>query len=226
MEIGNGNRYEIKMVYDGLRIFEVRQWIRNHSSAFHKAYSTRLVSNVYYDTEELGAFNDHISGSSSRQKMRFRWYYDKSSLVDGQLEIKRKDARVGSKIIQKIRGIDLEHDTWRVIQQKMLAQSSEQIHLLVKSTFPVSINTYQRDYFVSADGITRVTLDYQMKAWDQRVYASPNMRNAMPQTNTMVIEFKRDMYGHEDFADILAEFPLRVTNYSKYVSALDGILGW
>ena len=226
MEIGNGNRYEIKMVYDGLRIYEVRQWIRNHSAAFRKAYPTRLVNNVYFDTEELGSFNDHISGSGSRQKMRFRWYHNTSLQVNGQLEIKRKDAMVGSKIVEKIRGIDLEHDSWKVIRQKMLAQTSDEINLLVKSTFPISINTYQRDYFVSADGVTRVTLDYKMKAWDQRVYQFPNMRNCMPQSNQMVIEFKRDMFGHEDFADILSEFPLRVTNYSKYVSAVDAILGW
>lgn len=226
MEIGNGNRYEIKMVYDGLRIYEVRQWIRNHSAAFRMAYPTRLVNNIYFDTEELGAFNDHISGSGSRQKMRFRWYHGPTLQVDGKLEIKRKDAMVGSKMVQKISGIDLANDSWKTIQQKMLSQTTDQMHLLIKSTFPVSINAYQRDYFVSADGITRVTLDYQMKAWDQRVYDSPNMRFGMPQTDTMIIESKRDMHGHQEFSDVLAEFPLRVTNYSKYVSSVNAILGW
>jgi hypothetical protein len=226
MEQGNGNRYEIKMLYDELRIYEVRQWVRNHFSAFRTAYPTRFVNNIYFDTEELGAYNDHLSGSASRQKLRFRWYQPLSGLVNGQLEVKRKDSRLGSKVTQKIQGIDLSQDSWEIIRKKMIAQTRDELQLLVKSTFPILINSYKRDYFVSADGITRVTLDYGMAAWDQRMVQCPNLRYRMPINNLMVIEFKRDIQGHEDFSDILAEFPVRVTNYSKYVSSLSSILGW
>jgi hypothetical protein len=96
--------------------------------------------------------------------------------------------------------------------QKMLDQTSDQIRLLVKSTFPVSSYTNKRDYFVSTDGITDVTLDYQMKAWARRDYVSSRMGFGMSETNTMVIEFKQDIYGHQEFVDILDEFPLRMTN--------------
>jgi hypothetical protein len=226
MELANGNRYEIKMVYDSLRIYEVRQWVRNHYAGFHTAFPTRLVNNIYFDTEELGAFNDHISGSCSRQKLRFRWYHNHSDVVDGQLELKRKDANIGSKYSQDIKGIDLKHDSFAVIKQKMLAQTTDEMHMLVRSSDAVLINSYQRDYYVSADGITRVTLDYDLKAWDQRVYAKPNMRVRVPLLNVMVIEFKRDIKGYKEFANILAKFPLRVTNYSKYVESLNSILGW
>jgi len=226
MEIGNGNRYEIKMVYDGLRIFEVRQWIRNHSSAFRTAYPTRLVNNIYYDTEELGAFNEHISGSARRKKMRFRWYHNIAAIVDGRLEVKRKDAMLGSKVAQNILGINLAKDTWKIIRQKMLDQTSDEIHMLVQSTFPILINSYQRDYYVSADGITRVTLDYDMQAWDQRMATGPNKRNSIPLNDLMVIEFKRDIVNPVQFADLLAEFPLRTTNFSKYIVSLSAILDW
>jgi hypothetical protein len=226
MELANGNRYEIKMVYDALRIYEVRQWVRNHYAGFHTAYPTRLVNNVYFDTEELGAFNDHISGCGSRQKLRFRWYHNHQNVVDGQLELKRKDVNIGSKYSQDVNGIDLKNDSWTTIKQKMVSQSTDEMQLLIRSAEPVLINTYQRDYFVSGDGITRLTLDYNLKAWDQRVYAKPNMRVRIPLLNVMVIEFKRDIAGHKEFANILAKFPLRVTNYSKYVQSLNSILGW
>lgn len=225
MDIANGNRYEIKMTYDLMRIYEVRQWIRNHSAAFHVAYPTRIVNNIYFDTEELGAFNDHISGRGSRQKMRFRWYHDNYSVVDGQLEIKRKDIMIGSKVMQKLKGIDLT-GTWQSIKEQMLAQTDEQLNLLVQFTQPVIINAYKRDYYVTADGGTRLTLDYDMKAWDQRVYDRPNLRNRIPLADTMVIEFKRDMHNAHEFADVIAEMPLRVTNFSKYVDSLNAILGW
>ena len=204
----------------------MRQWVRNHAAAFHIAYPSRQVNNVYYDTEELGAFNDHISGQGSRQKLRFRWYHDRMDLVDGQLEIKRKDAMIGSKYAQKINGIQFNKHTWQQIRQQMLAQTDGEMQMLVRSTQPVIINTYQRDYYVSADSGTRLTLDYNMKAWDQRVYSSPNLRCRIPLANVMVIEFKRDTHNASEFADILAAFPLRVTNFSKYVDSLNAILGW
>ncbi|MBI9036252.1 MAG: VTC domain-containing protein, partial [Bacteroidales bacterium] len=96
----------------------------------------------------------------------------------------------------------------------------------VRSSAAVVLNSYKRDYFVSGDGITRITLDYDLKAWDQRMYPKPNMRIQVPLLNVMVIEFKRDIKGAKEFADILAQFPLRVTNYSKYVESLNTILGW
>jgi hypothetical protein len=226
MDIANENRYEIKMVYDKLRIWEVRQWVRNHSSAFRTAYPTRLVNNIYFDTDDLGTFNDHISGCGSRQKLRFRWYHEENGLINGQLEVKRKVAMIGTKYIQPITDIDLTHDTWKTIQQKMLDQTENEMNLLLQSSLPVVISAYMRDYFVTADGGTRLTLDYDMKAWDQRVYDRPNLRNRIPLADRMVIEFKRDMHDHVQFADVLAEFPLRATPFSKYVDSMNAILGW
>lgn len=79
---------------------------------------------------------------------------------------------------------------------------------------------------MSADGKTRVTLDYGMKAWDKRVYPKSNLRNRIPLRDLMVIEFKRDMEGHHEFTDVLAELPLWVTNFSTYVDSLNTVLGW
>ena len=51
-ELGE-SRYEIKMVFDNLRRFEVESWIQMHSCAFKVAFPDRQVNNIYFETFSL-----------------------------------------------------------------------------------------------------------------------------------------------------------------------------
>ena len=90
-------RYEIKMVYDGLCIPEVESWIKGHSQLFKRAYPTRQVNNIYYDTHDLAFRDAHIQGAFDRFKIRYRWYHNSWIASEGQLEIKHKHGNLGKK---------------------------------------------------------------------------------------------------------------------------------
>jgi len=74
------------------------------------------------------------------------------------------------------------------------------------------------------DGLIRVTLDYNMRAFEQTFGFSPNI--SFPQTlrNNIVIEMKSTKSNHKKVADSLAEFPLYCTQNSKYLNGMEFVI--
>lgn len=217
-------RYELKMVFGATQLPEVRSWTHLHSAGFRVTYPPRQVNNVYFDTSDLDAFNDHLDGITARRKLRYRWYGGHFAPQRGTLEVKYKSARIGRKMTQPvICPLDFATMSWAAVRRALIASADDVFAELLRTAAQALINHYRREYYVSSDGLTRVTLDYDLRAYSQHA-AVPNITFPNPPDQVMLIEFKRGL-GHEaDFADILAEFPQRVTRYSKYVDALDA--GW
>lgn len=212
-------RYEFKMVYAATSLPEVHSWVRLHSAGFRQAYPPRRVNNIYFDTADSDTFYDHVDGIGVRRKLRFRWYGESFAFQGGTLEIKHKAARVGRKLTQRITcPLDLAALDWAAVRRALLAQAEEGFCELLPVVIPTLINHYRREYYVSADGKTRLTLDYDLRAFCQHA-AAPNIRYPVPPEEVMLIEFKRGLEDEASFAALLAEFPQRVTRYSKYVDS-------
>jgi hypothetical protein len=226
MEVENGGtRYELKMVCDGLYRHQAEGWIRQHSLGFRTAYPQRRVNNIYFDTYDLDTYNDHLEGVGLRRKLRYRWYGEDLSHARGQLEVKNKKGRVGWKIYQPIAAsLDLADAGWAEISRTLQEASSGVFAELLGVTRPVSINTYQRRYFVSADGRVRMTLDFDLLAYDQQLSTRPNLQFKAPGVDVIVLEFKSEITQAPALADALAEFPLRTIAFSKYVGVMDGFV--
>ncbi|KPL72080.1 hypothetical protein ADN00_16540 [Ornatilinea apprima] len=219
----DSQRYEIKMVFENSHRFAVESWVRLHSRAFRTAFPTRRVNNLYFDTHSQDMFNDHIAGTFERRKLRFRWYGENFSPAFGQLELKHKQGMIGWKDSQMIlKSLDFARCGWQEIYADLQSEATGVFSEALVISRPILINNYQRQYFISADGMIRLTLDYDLTAFDQSASPRPNTSFPIPTRDLLIIEFKAAPELARDLADVLAEFPLPVEAYSKYVE----LAGW
>ena len=215
-------RYEVKMVFDALRLDEVRSWVYVHANSFRKAYPLRQVNNVYFDTFDRALMEEHINGVAERAKLRYRWYGTTWQLNGGQFEIKIKNGQLGYKKTHTISAdIDISHLKWDEIIRRLRIHSSDSFKVLLGSLSPVLINQYKREYYESMDGSVRITLDYDMRAFTQSFGLSPNIVFEQNLQNNMVIEVKAARDAHQMVADVLAGLPLYCTQNSKYLNGME-----
>jgi SPX domain protein involved in polyphosphate accumulation len=226
-ENGSFARYELKIVYPQPWISEVRGWITGHPVGFVTAFPPRWVNSFYFDTPDLDSFNDHLAGVPERRKLRFRWYGESLQTGRGQVEVKNKTERVGWKDTHPIEyTFDFEKMDWSSILSELQQQSSGFIRELLSVVQPALLTAYWREYFISSDGIVRLTLDSDLCAYDQRFTAQPNLWFRQPLEDDIFVELKSEVPNAPDLADILAHFPSRVERHSKYVDALEKMMGF
>ncbi len=144
------------------------------------------------------------------------------------MELKCKRERVGWKFILPVEAdLNLQSQDWFDFQQTlafMVQQAKDGLfYELLRVSRPLVINSYKREYFVSDDDHIRLTLDYNLRAFDQWLSSYPNLEYSLPLVNVLVIEFKCAVEHASQMADVVAEFPLRVHRNSKYVTALDSM---
>ena len=220
-------RYEIKIVLGASHLSEMRSFVFSHSNAFGIAYPPRQVNNLYFDTFDHQCLIDHIDGVPNRAKIRYRWYGDTWKLNTGQLEIKKKIARLGHKTIFPFTGcIDLVRSNWREVHSALclglgLMDISQGILDLLEMLQPTLINRYKREYYLSMDGVVRLTLDYDIRSYEQGFSFRPNISYQKPSLNNLIVELKAPKNEYQRIADVLSEFPRRCSRYSKYLIGMD-----
>jgi len=219
-------RYEIKFVADATRHHELEQWIRLNPMAFRTSYPPRFVNNIYFDTPDLFAFAENLSGASARSKVRLRWYGDTFRAETSKLEVKRRRNTFGWKHQYPAGPIDLTEDPWRRIQQSLRkAISPEGRAWLDAHPQPVLINRYHRQYYESPGGVLRATLDWHQRVYDQRLKGAPNLRNRSNLPDTLVVEIKFLVADRALGAQAISGIPIRVSRNSKYMIGVESILG-
>lgn len=218
-------RYEIKMVGAAERLPQIRSWVRLHPSRFVRAYPARQVNSLYFDTPHLNSFEANMAGISTRQKLRLRWYGDELPLVPRPtLELKYKENLLGGKRRYRLQQ-DLDFaQTWPVLRRQMGEEVMEGDDVLYRlfrqASQPTLLNHYWREYFVTADGRVRVTLDYKIVLYDQRLGARPNYRFVSPSRDIVVVEFKTDQGEEALLQEIVTRFPLKRDRNSKYANGI------
>ena len=221
-----GVRYELKMMYDATLAPQVRGWVQLHPAGFITPFPPRRVNNIYFDTYDLDTYNDHIESVNLRRKLRFRWYGENLELARGQIEVKNKSERSGWKLVQPVDiELDLRRADWASIHAALLAKTDGIFHQLLAVARPLVINTYWREYYVSADEAIRLTLDFDLTNYDQWLCARPNLDFKTPHRDGLVMELKCDLNHARQLADVIAAFPQRANAYSKFVTALDAWVG-
>jgi hypothetical protein len=146
-----------------------------------------------------------------------------SIVRDPVLELKIKENMLGSKKQQSLRlDLDLNKtyaEIWKLIRDRAGEAWQTQMQVFTQAAL---INQYQREYFVSADGAVRATLDYGLVAYEQRMASRPNLSRKLPATRVVVIEVKATPECHERLQEIMAHFPIQRSRSSKYVSGVQG----
>jgi len=214
-------RYEIKMAYEPGLTTELHSWINSHPAAFATAYPPRQVNSVYMDTPDLDSFNDHLAGVPTRRKLRFRWYGENLAKARGIMEVKNKSERVGWKITQPVDcEFDLAYMSWLEIMQTLRNNTTDLVLEMLAVARPVVLIVYFREYYISGDGLVRLTIDNDLRSYDQLMTASPNIWFCQPLEQATVVELKSDSGNATYISDILSHFPNRSNRYSKYTSNL------
>jgi hypothetical protein len=219
-------RYEIKFVADAVRYHELEQWIRLNPAGFHTSFPPRQVNNVYFDTPDLYAYAENLSGASARSKVRVRWYGDTRQPEKTQLEIKRRRNHLGWKHTYPAGPMDFENRTWGQLRRDLRRSLPPAGRIwLDESPQPVLINRYFRRYFVAPEGGLRATLDFRQQVYDQRLKSRPNFRIRANLPDTLVVEIKFGRHDHVLGSEVIASLPIRVSRNSKYMIGVGAIAG-
>jgi SPX domain protein involved in polyphosphate accumulation len=213
-------RYERKFLVNRLSREEVESIVRLHPAIFREIFHQRFVNNIYLDSCKLINYYDNIEGQRRRKKARIRWYDNLfGEITKPVLEIKVKNGELGRKISRVLepfeisQGIDLTSVC--SLNQDILHSSLPGIGSLV----PTLLNRYSRKYFISNDGLYRITVDSDQSF--SRIYGRGSAsKNHVKDHKSVVLEVKysreQDMNAHT----ITSRFPFRMTKNSKYISGM------
>lgn len=217
-------RIEVKIPVPVTLLPDVRGWVRVHPAHWRQTFPRRQVNNIYFDSPTFGGLNANLGGVGDRAKLRLRWYGACLDHVrEAQLELKRKSGIAGWKEIVALPtdlALDLRSTSWsRLTAMLNAVLSGVAAAWLLGSPVPVLVNVYERDYFATADGDLRLTIDTNLRAYGQRALAYPNLSYPAPLQDAAVVELKapNDAVARRRLHDALSYFPLSVDRYSKYV---------
>jgi hypothetical protein len=224
-KVPEDSRYEIKFVGRPSEHHRLRGWLHNSDVGFRSPYPDRVVNNIYFDGHDYRSYGENLSGASERVKLRYRWYGESETPERGQLELKCKRNFYGWKMRFPVAGAPYASgDTWRRLRGRMMEQlTPEGRFWLTAHPFAVLLNRYRRQYYVSADGRVRATIDTGLRVCDQRFKPVPNFARRANIAPSIVVEFKFARVDRLFASDILQGIPLRVSRHSKYMVGVSSI---
>ena len=180
-------------------------------------HPSRFINNIYFDSLNFDAYYENVEGESERNKYRLRWYGDRFNKIKPTFEVKMKKDQVNKKESLKLPEVEFKnyHDVEAVYNHILNYMESEEstlfFHMINKT--PTLLNGYQREYFLSKDGKTRLTIDKGLFFYNCRNNQEYN------QSEIMVVEVK---YASNVTPKInFDKFKLVLGKNSKYVSGID-----
>lgn len=220
-----GFRYEQKYPLSPAELLEVRWWQRAHGHGFERAYPSRDVNNVYFDSPDWDGYADNLGGITRRAKCRLRWYGGIEDAEAVTFEVKHRRNAVGGKRQQSLGGRDLGlaslpigglYRRLRPLLQGDLRLWLDQAHR------PVLYNRYRREYYATPAGI-RMTIDTGI-AHALLHGGSLGALRLAPCVPPAVLEIKYAVEQRREAGEALRGLPLRARRCSKYALGIDQLL--
>ena len=227
LQIAKKNRYELKFITYDIYYYNLLNWVKIHDYAFKREYNTRIVNNVYFDSYYYDSYRDNIYGSSSRTKVRYRWYGEFNRPTLGSLEIKYKRNIFGWKQRYNINKFSLSSEyTWKEIYSLFHNNIPLKGKIwLEKNPIPTIINQYLRDYFISSNNKIRITVDRNLFVYDQRYSLFPNIKKKTLTQPVVIVEFKFNRENRDEAEELFGNMPIRGSRNSKYVNCIRAVTG-
>lgn len=222
---GDEERHEVKFAAYVIEYDRLRHWLRLHPEGFISAYPDRQVNNVYFDTFDYRAYAENLAGVSERSKVRYRWYGDSSGPAAGTLEVKQKKNHFGRKQRFAVATPPWRAGRgWREVRRELRAGLPAAGRLWLDSNpLAIMLNRYRREYYCTADGAVRVTIDTRQQVFDQRYGDVLNLERPAVMQDTLVVEFKFSRDDRQRAVAMLQGFPLRIGRHSKFMNAARAI---
>jgi hypothetical protein len=216
-------RYEVKFVTTEERLYLLLKWIRLHPARFKSSYNDRCINNIYFDTYNYFAYTENISGVSTRNKVRYRWYGESKFPDVGKLEVKCRRNVFGWKKVFPIKDLpdfDSSNILFSDFKDSLLQGLKGDRIWLDHNPHQVILNRYKRKYFISGDGKVRITVDTNLEIYDQRYKPHINVTSKANIPQTIIVEVKTDRENRELLSQVINGIPIRVSRNSKYVNAV------
>jgi len=220
-------RYEIKFATEPTALPIVRSWIRLHPAAFRRAYPPRLVNSLYFDTATWASLEDNLAGIAERDKLRVRWYGPDLNRIEGSMELKAKRGELGTKIAVALdRPLTLDDRRWADIVRDLRSRTLGPLAAAAgRKNLPIVLIQYRREYLITADGSSRLTMDSEIRTFDQTRSGRPDLRRVIPAEPTLIVELKGDAGDRRSLEAVAAQLPLTRVAYSKYTRGVLTALG-
>ncbi|MDF7801195.1 polyphosphate polymerase domain-containing protein [Pontiellaceae bacterium B1224] len=215
-------RYERKMLPVGVDSAWVEHHVRLHPAGFREVYPPREVNNLYLDTLDRTDFRQHEQGVSQRSKTRIRWYGSLDGPIDrATLELKIKRGGVGRKESGPVPEFSLSHASDAQGLRALISglPLPAATRAAVELRRPSLVNRYARRYYLSADGLVRLTLDTNLQYFDPSQATRP-LNHPIRDAKTLVVELKYAPAHAVEAASIVSRFPFRIARCSKYVEGV------
>lgn len=210
-------RYERKFLIPGLNLAEIRSLIKLHPACFKRTYPSRTVNNIYLDSLDMRSYHDNLLGLGRRVKVRIRWYGEDFKKAESPvLEIKAKENLLGSKFHYPLENFDLNKNlnkTLRAAIKKSEVPGIIKPHLCDLRIS--SVNSYSREYYVSGDKKVRLTIDYDLRFYNQ------NIKMVGRDASNVILELKYDAENDNKARFISNGLPFRAVKNSKYVAGVE-----
>lgn len=218
MSLGNlQNNYRYERKYK-LNVSEYEILVHDLlSEGMQIHHPTRMVNNIYFDSLSYDSYFENVEGESTRNKYRLRWYGERFKKISPTFEVKMKKDQVNRKISLQIPEVRLNsynsiEDVYHHLLNFMKDENST-FYFEMFNKIPSLLNGYQRDYYLSKDGDTRLTIDRNLFFHNCRNNQDYN------QSEIIVIEVK---YASNVTPKInFDKFKLVLGKNSKYVSGIN-----
>lgn len=215
-------RCELKFTTNNSNYYLILNWIKSNTEIFSKHYPPRLVNSIYFDTFSYDSYKENIYGLSKKTKIRYRWYEDFFKNDNGFLEIKKRENIFNYKKIYKVNNLKInKKSNLKVIANKIKPKLDQEGLIEFQARpFPTIINQYFREYFINFNKNIRITIDKNIKIFDQRLSNKINLDVKTLYQDLMVVEFKFNESLFNKINELLRFFPIKSSKNSKYINAI------
>ena len=212
-------RIELKDVFTTDDLPSIEKSIKLSRFAFYKPYPNRKVNSLYFDDLRFSALEESIEGNSLRTKKRLRWYGVSRTKNNAVLEFKKKVGTYSWKeLYRNYYCINPIAQKWSDFIQPLLNDAT--LPLKKISDSPASIVTYDREYYSSFDNNIRVTLDRNIKTYQQTNLLRPNFSFHRKHSSKIILEIKVSVENSGLIREVFRDIPFNPQRFSKYCESL------
>tara|TARA_B100000787_G_scaffold167477_1_gene154334 strand:+ start:2317 stop:2991 length:675 start_codon:yes stop_codon:yes gene_type:complete len=209
-------RFERKWVFNNNdHLILVNSLIRSNLF-FCKQYPNRKVNSIYFDDINYSSIIENLDGVSKKKKIRVRWYGDQNKLINPILEIKSK------------KGFETKKETHQINELNDLKFNDYENLDLIKNTvnlkyktkiiiYPILTTNYDRQYFISNNGLIRATVDYNLKSTYIKNLSQINIIKNF--SSSCILEIKYPTSLDKYVRKNLGEMTLRLSRNSKFINS-------
>lgn len=216
-------RFERKFVLENQSLAFAENMIKMNPGAFRGIYKKRRINNIYFDTPNLTNYYDNHFGKNQRTKIRVRWYGETMGEIKHPiLEFKMKFGAAGKKKSFPLKSFVLKNNFTKKDWISLFNASDLPEFVLeeLKNNVPSLLNSYERKYFQSFDGLFRFTLDYNLSFFNIRLNNNHFLEQSFKEP-TQIIELKYDLKDDKKVKRITSTLPIRLHKFSKYVRGIE-----